>query len=45
MKSLNTDLKAIFDAIENSASGYPSEKILKGYLLILILRATDWEIQ
>lgn len=29
-KSLNTDLKAIFDAIENSASGYPSEKDIKG---------------
>ena len=28
--SLNTDLKAIFDAIENSASGYPSEKDIKG---------------
>ena len=25
-ESLNTDLKAIFDAIENSARGYPSEK-------------------
>lgn len=29
-ESLNTDLKAIFDAIENSASGYPSEKDIKG---------------
>lgn len=29
-ESLNTDLKAIFDAIENSASGYPSEKDSKG---------------
>lgn len=29
-ESLNTDLKAIFDAIENSASGYPSEKNIKG---------------
>ena len=29
-QSLNTDLKAIFDAIENSASGYPSEKDIKG---------------
>lgn len=29
-ESLNTDLKAIFDAIENSASGYPSEKEIKG---------------
>lgn len=28
--SLNTDLKTIFDAIENSASGYPSEKDIKG---------------
>ena len=28
--SLNTDLRAIFDAIENSASGYPSEKDIKG---------------
>lgn len=27
---MNTDLKAIFDAIENSASGYPSEKDIKG---------------
>lgn len=29
-ESLNTDLKAIFDAIENSARGYPSEKDIKG---------------
>lgn len=29
-ESLNIDLKAIFDAIENSASGYPSEKDIKG---------------
>lgn len=29
-ESLNTDLKAIFDAIENSASGYPSEQDIKG---------------
>ena len=29
-ESLNTDLKAIFDAIENSASGYPSEKDIIG---------------
>lgn len=29
-ESLNTDLKTIFDAIENSASGYPSEKDIKG---------------
>lgn len=28
--SLNTDLKAIFDAIESSASGYPSEQDIKG---------------
>ncbi len=28
--SLNTDLKAIFDSIENSASGYPSELDIKG---------------
>ena len=27
---MNTDLRAIFDAIENSASGYPSEKDIKG---------------
>ncbi|WMN11731.1 type I restriction-modification system subunit M [Marivirga salinae] len=27
---LNTDLKAIFDAIESSANGYPSEKDIKG---------------
>lgn len=29
-ESLNTDLKTIFDAIENSASGYPSELDIKG---------------
>lgn len=29
-ESLNTDLRAIFDAIENSASSYPSEKDIKG---------------
>lgn len=29
-ESLNTELRAIFDAIENSASGYPSEKDIKG---------------
>ena len=28
--SLNTDLKKIFDEIENSASGYPSEQDIKG---------------
>lgn len=28
--NLNTDLKAIFDAIENSANGYPSENDIKG---------------
>lgn len=28
--NLNTDLKAIFDAIESSASGYPSEEDIKG---------------
>lgn len=28
--SLNTDLREIFDAIENSASGYPSESDIKG---------------
>lgn len=28
--NLNTDLKAIFDAIESSASGYSSEKDIKG---------------
>src|SRR5690606_22147076 len=28
--NLNTDLKAIFDAIESSASGYPSESDIKG---------------
>jgi type I restriction enzyme M protein len=28
--NLNTDLKAIFDSIENSANGYPSEKAIKG---------------
>lgn len=29
-KNLNTDLKAIFDTIENSANGYPSEEDIKG---------------
>ncbi|TAG40143.1 MAG: type I restriction-modification system subunit M, partial [Cytophagia bacterium] len=29
-KNLNTDLKAIFDAIESSANGYPSEDDIKG---------------
>ena len=29
-ENLNTDLKTIFDEIENSASGYPSEKDIKG---------------
>lgn len=29
-ESLNTDLKTIFDAIENSANGYPSEPDIKG---------------
>ena len=28
--NLNTDLKAIFDAIESSANGYPSENDIKG---------------
>lgn len=28
--SLNSDLKTIFDAIENSANGYPSESDIKG---------------
>ena len=28
--NLNTDLKTIFDAIENSANGYPSEHDIKG---------------
>jgi type I restriction enzyme M protein len=28
--NLNTDLKAIFDSIENSANGYPSEQDIKG---------------
>jgi len=28
--NLNTDLRAIFDAIENSANGYPSEEAIKG---------------
>jgi len=28
--NLNTDLKAIFNAIENSANGYPSEQDIKG---------------
>lgn len=29
-KNLNTDLKTFFDAIENSANGYPSEHVVKG---------------
>lgn len=29
-ENLNTDLKAIFDAIESSANGYPSEPDIKG---------------
>lgn len=29
-KNLNTELKAIFDAIESSANGYPSEPDIKG---------------
>ncbi len=29
-KNLNTELKAIFDAIESSANGYPSEQDIKG---------------
>lgn len=29
-KDLNTDLKSIFDAIENSANGFPSEQDIKG---------------
>lgn len=29
-ENLNIDLKAIFDEIENSASGYPSERDIKG---------------
>ncbi|MGL5785761.1 MAG: type I restriction-modification system subunit M, partial [Bacteroidales bacterium] len=29
-ENLNTDLKAIFDAIEGSANGYPSERDIKG---------------
>jgi len=29
-KNLNTDLKAIFNAIESSANGYPSEQDIKG---------------
>ena len=28
--NLNTDIKAVFDAIENSANGYPSEPDIKG---------------
>ncbi len=28
--NLNTDLKAVFDAIESSANGYPSEQDIKG---------------
>ncbi|MBX2953065.1 MAG: type I restriction-modification system subunit M N-terminal domain-containing protein [Leadbetterella sp.] len=28
--NLNTDLKAIFDAIESSANGFPSEQDIKG---------------
>ena len=33
---LNTDLKAIFTDIENSANGYDSEQDIRDYLLILI---------
>ncbi len=33
--NLNTDLKAIFDAIESSANGYPSEVDIKGLCLVL----------
>jgi type I restriction enzyme M protein len=29
-QNLNTDLRAIFDSIENSAIGYPSEEAIKG---------------
>ena len=29
-QNLNTDLRAIFDSIENSAVGYPSEEAIKG---------------
>lgn len=28
--NLNTDLKTIFDVIESSANGYPSEEVIKG---------------
>ena len=30
--NLNTDLKTIFDSIESSANGYPSEHDIKGLL-------------
>ncbi len=35
--NLNTDLAAIFTAIESSANGYPSEPDIKGLFAILIL--------
>lgn len=42
--NLNTDLKQIFTDIENSATGFRLNKILKGYLPILIPPATVWAI-
>ena len=40
--NLNTDLAAIFDAIESSANGYPSEHDIKGCLPTLTPQATVW---
>lgn len=42
--NLNTDLKAIFDAIESSANGFDSERDIKACLLILIPHQTVWAI-
>src|SRR5690554_4647917 len=43
-ESLNTDLAAIFAAIEASASGIHLNRILKACLLILIPPVTAWAI-
>ncbi|MGI5309789.1 NERD domain-containing protein [Rheinheimera sp. WS51] len=44
-ENLNTDLAAIFAAIENSANGYDSEKTSKAYLRILIPPVIVWVIR
>jgi type I restriction enzyme M protein len=41
-ESLNTDLAAIFAAIESSANGYPSEQDIKGCLPTSTPPATAW---